>query len=359
MLELYTYQLQFNQPFRTGSTSFNKRSGLILRFKDSSCDAISEAAPLPGFSKDHIDQIKSTLVSNKDSLQHFFKTDFDLSDLKSISESNYKTPSLQFAIEMLGIEILCQRNRSSISKLFDLPANNSVNVNAVIGAGSENEIHHEVEADFRNGFRVFKIKVGNHPIKLAKTLYNLHLKFPGVTFRLDANQTWPIEKVKKYSKLFVNLPVEYIEEPVAYESENKLNTVIENCELPVALDESISDLSSLSAQIENEEIQAFIIKPTIFGSILNLIDTISSRKHLIDKLVITSAFESGIGLNQLSWIAALVGSKERAHGLNTNHYFDSRLTEMFVIKNAEITFPENIGFGIDFDDIDNKILKAV
>jgi len=359
MLELYTYQLQFNQPFKTGSTSFNKRSGLIIRFRDSSCDAISEAAPLPGFSKDHIDQIKSTLVSSKDSIQHFFKTDFDLSDLKLISESNHKTPSLQFALEMLGIEILCQRNRSSISKLLDLPVSNRVNVNAVIGTGSEDEIHHNVESDFRNGFRVFKIKVGNHPKKLAKTLHNLHLKFPAITFRLDANQTWPIEKVKEYSKLFVNLPVEYIEEPAAFKSEIKLNSVIDNCDLPVALDESISDLISLSAHIENEKIQIFVMKPTIFGSILNLIDTFSSRKHLYNKLVITSAFESGIGLNQLSWIAAIVGTKEKAHGLNTYHYFKNRLVEKFVIKNAKITFPEIIGFGINFDDIDNKMLKSV
>lgn len=359
MLELYTYQLQFNQPFETGSTSFNKRLGLILRFKDSYCDTISEAAPLPVFSKEDIKQVKNTLITNKDSLQHFFKTDFDLSDLKSISESYQRLPSLQFAIEMLGIEILCQRNRSTISELLDLPVNKSVKVNTVIGIGFEDEIHNNVESDYKNGFRVFKIKVGNQPKKLVSTLYDLHQKFPGITFRLDANKTWPIENVKEYSKLFAHLPVEYIEEPAAYDSENKLITVLEDCELPVALDESISDLSSLSAQIENEKIQAFVIKPTIFGSILDLFDTFSSRKHLINKLVITSAFESGIGLNQLSWIAALVGAKEKAHGLNTNHYFDIKLTEKYVIKNAEVTFTESIGFGIDFDDIENKILKAV
>ncbi len=359
MLDLYTYQLPFNKPFKTGSTSFSTRSGLILRFKDSSSDAISEAAPLPGFSREGINDVINSADTRKKSIQQFFKNDFELSELKSFSETFHKLPSLQFALEMLGIELLCQRNSSTVSKILGLPARNFINVNTVIGTGSKDEIIDQVKTEYSKGFRVFKIKVGKSPDAAAKKLHDLHQEYPEISFRLDANQTWPLEKVREYSSLFHNLPIEYVEEPSVYKSENELNKITDNCELPVALDESVSDLNSFSAQLENEKIQAFVIKPSIFGSILKFIDTISSRNHLIDKIVITSAFESGVGLNQFACLAALAGSKSRAHGLNTNHYFKHRLAEKFVIKNAGISFSGKSGFGIVFDDLDRKLLKGV
>lgn len=359
MLDLYTYQLPFNQPFKTGSTSFSTRSGLILRFKDSSSDAISEAAPLPGFSKDGINDVINSVETRRRSIQQFFKNDFDLSELKSFSETFHELPSLQFALEMLGIELLCQRNRSAVSKILGLSTASNISVNTVIGTGSKDEIYDKIEADYNKGFRVFKIKVGKNPNPIAKILHDLHQEYPEITFRLDANQTWPIEKVREYSSLFLNLPIEYVEEPSFYNSENELDKITNNCVLPVALDESVTDLDSFSDRLKNEKVQVFVIKPTIFGSILKFIDTISSRNHLIDKIVITSAFESGVGLNQIACLAALSGSKSRAHGLNTNHYFKHRLVEKFVIKNAGISFSGKSGFGIVFNDLDSKLLKGV
>ena len=66
MLNLYRYQLPFQQPFVTGAGTFEYREGLILRYHTSDIDVVSEVAPLPGFSTESLQEAESYLVSIKE-----------------------------------------------------------------------------------------------------------------------------------------------------------------------------------------------------------------------------------------------------------------------------------------------------
>ncbi len=358
MVSLYSYQLPFKKPFITGKGTFTKREGVIIRYRDDSVDSISEASPLPDFSTESLDSVEQFLIDNLEPLNVFFESDFDLDVLHQKLSSLPQTPSLQFALSTLGIEIICQRKENSISKLFDQPFRLKIPVNTVIGAGSREDVASQIHAGIIDGFSVFKVKVGPELDHLPETLSEINKQFPWITFRLDVNGSWPINKVSEYSAAYKNLPIEYIEEPAAYSSDAELGLILKKCSLPVALDESLKDWQTLHQLLSNKVIAAFVIKPQLYGSILNLFVTFQRKNHLINKFVFSTLLESAAGRNVVGVIAGHLGALGKAHGLHTGVLFDKDIASDFV-QNGQLVQNPSTGFGICFRDLNQQQLKKI
>ena len=340
MFSLYSFSLPFTEPFRTPVTTITRRDGLILRYGDH----YAEASPLPGFSPDTIEQVIRRYTDNSETLTHFFDSEFDYDALTNLVKDFTGLPSLQFALSMLGFKILNNRNKpaDTIAGLFDKDSS-GVAVNEV--AGTDVTID-QVRSQVKEGATVIKFKVGSEPGNTADLLHSLHRQFPDLQFRLDANRSWPAGRVNEFSSLFKALPVQYIEEPAIFSGTNELQNLLKICELPVALDDSIQSLQVFKeySALNDEKITAYIIKPTFFGDIPGLFETISRQHSLVDKVVCTSAFESTAGLADIRRMAAAYGSKTLAHGLGTGRFFSSNFCR---------TLPETFG------DLNPELLELI
>lgn len=340
MLSLYSFSLPFAEPFRTPVTTITHRDGLILKYGDH----YAEASPLPGFSPETIVEVTSRIKKDSEDLSHFFNSKFDHDRLKSLVRKYPELPSLQFALSMLGFKILNSRDEpaGSVIKLFegDLSA---LQINEV--AGSDTTIE-EVSKLTEGGGKVIKFKVGGNPGKTAELLNALHRQFPELQLRLDANQSWPADRIKEYSSLFRKLPVQYIEEPAVFSGTEELKNLLELCDLPVALDESVQSLNRFKvySSLLQKEIAAFIIKPAIFGDLPGLFETIGRQNSLVNKVVFTSAFESAGGHADIRRIATAYGSEKFAHGLGTGRFFSTDLCK---------TLPEY------FSDLNPELLNKI
>ncbi|MDZ7680582.1 MAG: hypothetical protein U5J63_02445 [Fodinibius sp.] len=60
-LTCHHYQLLFNKPLNTSKGSFEHREGLILAFQGHGQSFYGDAAPLPGFSDETLDDVVSQL----------------------------------------------------------------------------------------------------------------------------------------------------------------------------------------------------------------------------------------------------------------------------------------------------------
>lgn len=340
MLSIYSFSLPFKEPFQTPVTTIRERRGLILR----AGNHYAEASPLPGFSPETVEHAAEALQAGKEKLDQFFDSSFDYGDLDNLVREYGLMPSLQFALSMLGFKILHQRGVAprEVSALFEAdPA--GVQVNEVAGTGTGTA---QAAALAENGAAVIKFKTEKNPEVTAELLHSLHRQFPRLQFRLDANQSWPAEKVKHYSSLFRALPVQFIEEPSAFSNEKELQTLLDHCAIPVALDESVQTLTRFRrySKLFGEKIAAFVIKPTFFGNLPGLFETIGQQNALVDKVIFTSAFESAAGLRDIRCIAAAYGAKSQAHGLGTARFFTADLCS---------TEPRN------FHDLHSELLTSI
>lgn len=324
MFNIFEYSIPFRSPFITASNTYNKRNGLIIEFTHQDNSYVCEAAPLPGFSKETTGDVKSILLKRKDELDIFFKSTFDVPKLNDFLGELPNFPSLQFALSYLGFEILADRKSNSrIQNLKNRPVKRIL-INEIIGAESGKNIQYKIENGIKNGFNTFKIK---SPFPVDNLIENLKIaceKFPTIKLRLDANQSWPHDKLTEIGEKLRSLPIEYIEEPSGSVDPQKSQSILS---IPVALDESIKSLEKLSNLLKTEPEFFVVIKPMLLGNFFTIIETISKYRSNYNNIVVTTSLESIIGRLMITNVAALVGDPDLAHGLNTGKYFTNDLID--------------------------------
>ncbi|MCC5943156.1 MAG: hypothetical protein JJU37_16545 [Balneolaceae bacterium] len=358
MISTFTYHLPFVKPFKTGSSVFKVREGVIIRYAGD-VDAIAEAAPLPGFSTESADDVRNFFSDYSIQFSDFFDKISSVHDITPFLNGLPSLPSAQFALSMLALSVLSQRENTSIESLLNMNSvPESISVNSVIGSSSVSETARLIQESVNDGFSVIKLKVTNSPHELASVLKEATRKFPDVRFRLDANQSWPAEKVAEYSALFKNFPIEYIEEPSRYSNEEELTYIIKSSALPVALDESIADWSRLESALKHQSKTVLIIKPTLFGNFLQLAETISQYRSSFDQIVVTTALESAVGRSMVKEAAFLIGDRTRAHGLHTGHLLTSDLLNVAKQINGIFSSAGRDFSQLRFDQINQTFLTS-
>lgn len=194
---LYSYAL------KTSLKRWPVRKGLILRWKD----GWGEIAPLPGFSKETLEEARDEILS----LIH------------SLSHAKPKLPSVRFALfsaakgPLKPVQIpLCLLNNP------------------------------------REGFSHLKLKLGNLSVSEAVDLARKHLKH--FRLRLDFNRKWTLEMALRFAEHFSPGDFEYLEDPVGTMEETSL--FYEMTRFPIAIDEAV--------QLPSFPIKR-VHKPTIWG----------------------------------------------------------------------------------------------
>lgn len=146
-----------------------------------------------------------------------------------------------------------------------------------------------------------KIKIGhNSPEAEIPLLLNQLKGFSGKV-RLDGNRRLGPEELHAYWSA-LGEKIEYFEEPLRQLPAAAIG-------IPMALDESVTaDLANLT-----EDVVALVVKPTLFG-LKESLALITKAKQQNIKTVISTTYETDVGLKALRWLAVQAGTGH-AHGI--------------------------------------------
>jgi O-succinylbenzoate synthase len=194
---LFSYKL----PLKNGKL----REGLILQCED----RYGEIAPLPGFSKETLDEAR-----------------LEIQDW--INSGKIPTlPSVKWGIEC------AQKTLRSVH----IPL-------CALGP--------------KGGFSTIKLKLGHLPLADAISYVKEHASH--ALLRLDCNKAWSLTQALEFARHFKPTDFAYLEEPV--QNFKELVEFSKITSFPIALDESIhSDWSQIPS------LKAIVVKPTIVGTI--------------------------------------------------------------------------------------------
>lgn len=276
-LKVYKYTLPL--------TSGKMREGLLVHLK-----GWAEIAPLPLYSKETLQEVLAQLKKPKPPL----------------------FPSVAFGLE--SAEAACL-------KPFSVPI-------AAFLAGTKEQILAQAQTALTQGCRTAKLKLKGLSLQDALFLIQfLHEKF---CLRIDGNQSFTLEEALTFCKQLPANSFEYFEEPLKHPHELK------NFPYPVAIDESIEEVSL--KQIPN--LKALIFKPTIRGgkeAILRYKQL--AQEHACD-LVLSSAFESGVGLFHIASLIQRFHLPLSAVGIGTYFFLkEDVLKTPLEIAKGKLYFP--------------------
>ncbi|RLF02123.1 MAG: o-succinylbenzoate synthase, partial [Thermoprotei archaeon] len=272
-----------------------------------------EVAPLPGFSRESLSDAVSQLQFLKTALMGMdIPAPDELAKLNGAFETwlgSYQLfPSVRFGLESAVLRLIARERQAPLRSLISTEATDKVSVCALL-SGTNDEILEKTQESKAEGFKTVKLKVGRQSLEDDVTLVHTVRQQIGerIALRLDANRAWDIEQAMAFMDQVKNCDIEYIEEPAHdYLGILQLCNILKGS-VPIALDESLGTISP-SALSPTPEIVAVILKPTILG--LERSVRFARRANKLGmKAVVSSSFESGLGLATLTELGA---------GLNRN-----------------------------------------
>jgi o-succinylbenzoate synthase len=340
---IYSFRLPLSQPLMTSEKIYSERSGLVIELgNDQGHSALGETSPLPGFSQEdgraaqkQLEHLRAAVFGNAipDGLEALCGGfDHWLGDLGL-------APSVRFGFETAVLGLLASAQGVPLSDLLCDEPSRRVGVNGLL-AGAPDAVINKLKKCLARGFRAFKLKVGRNGLDedvcLAREVVSLMGR--GATLRLDANRAWTPDQAVAFARQMEAEPIAYLEEPVGSLEMLKQLLKERTMSIPVALDESLLEMApeDLSSWLE---IKAAVLKPTLLG-FEKTMRFARTAEHLGMTPVISSAFESGLGLTVLAHIASSLKTNDVPAGLDTLEWFAQDLLKSpLTIEHGELAVP--------------------
>lgn len=351
-LSLFQFRLPLLIPFSLGKETITERTGFVLEVRDEEGNSgFGEIAPLPGW---HDEALKQCEEESKKLIWSMRKAEIP-SNLEELSggfgkwlSEHHLSPSVRYGFESALLTLLADRFDTTVAELISDTELTDADVNALLN-GTADEITQKLDFLLLSGYRTFKLKVGRKSLQEEINLVkSVSRQLTGNKLRLDANRGWSLEQATEFLNGIADVPYEYIEEPLA--NSNDISALVKRVpNVRIARDESL--IGTMPEQLETTEgVTAIILKPSLFG-VENTMRFARRGRSLGILPVISSPFETGIGLTMSANLATAINPEPVAAGLESYNWLATDiLTERIEIENARINLqkcelsPERIDY---------------
>jgi len=327
---LFQYRLPLAKPLPGKLNRLASREGLLVRLTSHQNKVgWGEIAPLAGFSVETLEMSRDSAIRYLSDLRKL-----DISEPEDVlksgigARSQVELPSsVKFGMESAILNLWAASSGTALRQLINPQSADTIPVNGLL-SGEEKELLDDAGRMVGNGYKTLKLKVGSESIEddISK-VRALRKLVPRAAIRLDANRAWDLESAIRFGEAVRDLNIEFIEEPLA--DTTRLEDFYRLTGLAYALDESL--LAKSPDNLERlDGLHAVILKPTLLGGLSIALGFAARAKELGLRPVISSAFESSIGLATLANLASAVAPNV-ACGLDTatwfaDDLFDHKLT---------------------------------
>ncbi|MEK6567612.1 MAG: o-succinylbenzoate synthase [Candidatus Omnitrophota bacterium] len=351
--KIYRYRLPLKSPVLIrGRNQIRLRQGFILYLTlDNSWQGFGEIAPLKDFEGVEIEGLANSLRQfGKGLVQREFPD--DLEGLFCYLDSSSLIPEARFGVETAVYNALALKLKKPLSFLWGKSPSSSVMVNGLLQ--EEEPLKEAVKELLKKGFESIKLKAGGAVKKdIARVREVLALLNNRSRIHIDVNQRWSYDDAIRFAGEIDCARLEYIEEP--FWDMEKAADFFHKTGIAIALDESLFTPQGKAVKI-SDGVKAWVLKPMLLGGPRKaLVMADEARKRGLE-IVVSSAFESGIGLFSLIHLAAALGANCRA-GIDTLKYFEKDLLKTpDVIQEGKISVPKR---QLSESDIRFEILSEV
>jgi len=294
-ISVKSYQRAFRRPLRTARGKWAIREGFLLRVEQGGRIGYSEVAPIPEFGTETMDEAAAFLQ------ELVSQTDLEVPPA---------LPCCAFALSAALQQQTALVREYVVSAL--LPAGEAGLRRAVDQIGA--------------GYRSIKWKIGVEPlaveISLARTL--LESLSAGMSVRFDANASLTSSELEQWLELLTCFrdQTDYIEQPLACGEEAAMAQYMQDSGLTIALDESLNGAAGQRWLKPGAWAGPLVVKAPLLGDVVQLATKLAP---VAEQVVLSSVFETGIGLENSLRLADSLPQFSRPIGFDTLNVFDDGL----------------------------------
>lgn len=305
-VELSELSVELPRPARGARLAWSHRRVVRLRIWADGVVGEGEAAPLPDYSPDRLEDAREALRTWAAAARG---ATLDVPDAESLVAElgalPSSLPSARFALETALLDLRSRLEGAPVHALLGGAASEEPGVCALLGADAPVE---DAEAALARGASALKLKVaGAQSWSVAATLRE---RFAGTPLRLDFNGGLAPEDATPALARAAELGVELVEEPARAGWEARPP-------LPVYLDESLAQAgvrARAAERVAAHEVHGVVLKPMLLGGSLACLKLAGEVRGAGGDAFVTHLFDSPLALAACAELSLALGGT-RAHGL--------------------------------------------
>jgi len=266
-----------------------------------------------------------------------------LASAQALAAALESGPCRDAAFDVANLDLEAQRFGRPLAYLLSDAPRLRVPVNAVLFASGAEALADEAARAVAAGFRTVKLKVGSaSPDEdIARVLAVRERVGAGVAIRLDANRAWDEDTAIRVLHAVERCEIEYVEDPVA----GDLRAVGRRTNIPVAAD--VATIGEGERVVRARSADMLVLKPMALGGLRVTRELAVAAIDAGLGAVITSVFDTAVGVAAALHLAASLPGPERAHGLATVDLLEEAPVEGLEAPHAgEMRLPERPGLGV-------------
>lgn len=310
---LHPYRLPLEPPFRWRGGEVAGREGVLLRLEGAAGRVgWGDAAPLPGFSPDALDEATAALervLADLTGRELFPDALLDpASPFHVALDALHLPPSARYALDLALAELAAHALGRPLPTALHPDAEASLPVAALLDAPPERVVD-LAAARVAEGYRALKLKAGRLDPEADAELARDVRRYSGgdVELRVDANRAWTTAQAAAFAERVRPARLAYVEEPLRAELFHELPALARDAALPVALDESLAEPGG--AERLWDGLAAVVLKPTVLGGVGAVLRLAARARAVGARAVLSAAFESGVGQRGVAVLAAATGAE--------------------------------------------------
>ncbi|MBL0143196.1 MAG: o-succinylbenzoate synthase [Betaproteobacteria bacterium] len=313
--EFIPYAIAFRSPVVTAAGAWRVRRGAWLRAgNDAGHVGLGEAAPLE-----------------------------PLDSPEALARAIEEGPFREAAFDLASLDLEGQRIGRPVSFLLSDAPRSRVSVNALLFSTGAEATAAEAARAVGEGYRSVKLKVASATPgeDIARIMAVRERVGAAVAIRIDANGAWDEATALHVLNAVEGCNIEYVEDPVAGDS----RPVGRRTNIPVAAD--VRTLEDGWRVMRERGADVLVLKPMALGGVRATRELACAAIDAGIGVVITSVFDTAVGVAGALHLAASLPGPERAHGLATVGLLEEAPVEGLDPPHAgEIQVPTAPGLGV-------------
>ena len=322
-VHLYKYSIPLVRPLLIKDHKIVKREGYVIHLKSTEgYEGFGDVAPLPGLSHEDLSDAYRQIGAVKPYLLNQplpAHPEFLDGQMGRWLKPFLLKPSVLFGLETAILNLISQ---SEGRQLYDFVSVTGVSQIPLTGLlqGTIKEVVDQSGQMIRDGYTALKLKVGkNFDDDLRKVQAVSKVAEGRALLHLDANQRWDFDEAVSFFKEVGLHVIDYVEEP--FGDVERIPEFFEATSMPVALDESLTQMPFTEFK-SISGVYFLILKPTILGGVEKVWQIIHAAQKLAIQTVLSSCFETGLGLLMIAHLSARASHRQHA-GLDTIKWFSA------------------------------------
>ena len=222
-----------------------------------------------------------------------------------LAEATGEMPSVRCGLETALLDALCRQMGVPMWALWGGADVRVRETDVTLPIGETEQVVCKAGEWFAQGFRIFKIKVGQDVDADIRRIEAVYRAYPETSFVVDANQGFTVPEALHFIETLsrLSIPVQLVEQPVHRDNREGLAYVHRHSPFPIAADESVRSLHDAELLIREKAVDVMNIKITKCG-VVESVDIARLAKACGLRLMIGGMVESRVAMG-CSWSLAL------------------------------------------------------